>query len=56
MSVVDATKDLWLIQNAVGFVSIIKWHITPSYPLLIAAIHLNRPGLANITHDTKTRN
>lgn len=27
MSVVGATKDLWLIQNAVGFVSIIKWHI-----------------------------
>lgn len=28
MSAVGATKDLWLIQNAVGFVSIIKWHIT----------------------------
>lgn len=28
MSVVGATKDLWLIQNVVGFVSITKWHIT----------------------------
>jgi len=28
MSVVGAIKDLWLIQNVVGFVSIIKWHIT----------------------------
>ena len=28
MSVVGATKDLWLIQNVAGFVSIIKWHIT----------------------------
>jgi hypothetical protein len=28
MNVVGAIKDLWLIQNVVGFVSIIKWHIT----------------------------
>ena len=28
MSAVDVTKDLWQIQNVVGFVSIIKWHIT----------------------------
>lgn len=28
MNVVGATKDLYLIQNAVCFVSIIKWHIT----------------------------
>jgi hypothetical protein len=30
MNVVGAIKDLWLIQNVVGFVSIIKWHITVS--------------------------
>jgi len=28
MNVVGAIKDLWLIQKEVGFVSIIKWHIT----------------------------
>ncbi len=28
MSAVGVIKDLWLIQKEVGFVSIIKWHIT----------------------------
>jgi len=28
MNVVGAMKNLWLIQSVVGFVSIIKWHIT----------------------------
>jgi hypothetical protein len=37
MSAVGATKDLWQIQNAVGFVSIIKWHITVlQAPVLMA--------------------
>lgn len=41
MSVVGATKDLWLIQNAVGFVSIIKWHITLCLAHILCAYTTN---------------
>jgi hypothetical protein len=35
MNVVGAIKDLWLIQNAVGFVSITKWYIATRYPQVV---------------------
>jgi len=39
MSAVGATKDLWQIQNAAGFVPIIKWHIIRKYRQRRSKIH-----------------
>ena len=37
MNVVGVIRNLWLIQNAVGFVCIIKWHITSVFVCICIA-------------------
>ena len=48
MSAVGATKNLWLIQNVVGFVSITKWHIT-----IVDNMKWLGFGATNLSHATK---